>query len=192
MFDIDFYRRADHLIDQLQNGKKFEKEYIFEKFQEYRNPSPIIYNIESTNACNMRCEMCPRTTMMTRSIKTIDLKTFQSIVDQIKPHTGESWSKWVEFVKNKYHIYEEDMSENHFFLYIIPKVIHSWLWGPITDKNMDKFVKILSQRGFKSYFSRNPANIDFNRTISMFENGLDYIKYSIESVDDLQHKLIRV
>jgi len=192
LFDIEFYRKADNLITQLQSGEKYEKEYIYQKFEEFRNPSPVIYNIETTNACNMRCEMCPRTTMMTRSIETIDLETFKNTIDQIKPHSGKNWSAWEEFVKDKYNIDKNEMSENHFFLYIIPKVIQLHGYGdPLLDKNMDKFVKMLSERGFTSYFSCNPANIDLNRTISMIENGLDYIKYSIESVDDFQHKQIR-
>lgn len=37
---------------------------------------PVVYNIETTNRCNMRCKMCPRTTMMTRKIEDIDRETF--------------------------------------------------------------------------------------------------------------------
>ena len=36
-----------------------------------RNRKPVIYNIETTKACNMRCAMCPRTTMMTRPVATM-------------------------------------------------------------------------------------------------------------------------
>ena len=52
-------------------------------------------------------------------------------------------------------------------------------------------MKLLSDAGLESYFSCNPANIDMDRTVEMFENGLGYIKYSIESVDDSTHKEIR-
>ena len=34
--------------------------------ESFRSREPVVYNIETTNACNMRCAMCPRTTMMTR------------------------------------------------------------------------------------------------------------------------------
>ena len=56
---------------------------------------------------------------------------------------------------------------------------------------MARFVKILSDRGFHSYFSCNPANINMERMVAMMANGLDYIKYSIESVDDERFKDIR-
>jgi radical SAM protein with 4Fe4S-binding SPASM domain len=84
------------------------------------------------------------------------------------------------------------MSENHFFLYIIPKVIQLHGYGdPLLDRNMPEYVKLLHDRQFFSYFSCNPANIDISITKKMFENKLDYIKYSLESVSDTIHRKIR-
>jgi len=84
------------------------------------------------------------------------------------------------------------MSENHFYLYIIPKVIQLHGYGdPLLDMNMEHYIKILNDKGFMSYFSCNPANIDLDRTVSMLRNGLDFIKYSIETTDDTLHKKIR-
>jgi radical SAM protein with 4Fe4S-binding SPASM domain len=59
------------------------------------------------------------------------------------------------------------------------------------DKNIPDYVASMTKKGLHSYFSCNPANINMERTIRTFENGLDYIKYSIESVDDLRHKEVR-
>ena len=42
-----------------------------------------------------------------------------------------------------------------------------------------------------SYFSCNPANIDLKRTYEMLDEGVNYIKYSLESVKDDEHKKIR-
>lgn len=56
---------------------------------------------------------------------------------------------------------------------------------------MPEYVKILHGKGFYSYFSCNPANINLDITYKMLDAGLDYIKYSIESVDDSIHKQIR-
>ena len=86
----------------------------------------------------------------------------------------------------------DEASENHFFLYIISKVIQLHGYGdPLLDRNMHEYVKILRDRGFASYFSCNPANINLDLTYKMLDAGLDYIKYSIESVDDAVHKTIR-
>lgn len=192
MFDINFYRRVDEIKTSLDNGEKFEKEWLLEKFEELRDKNPIVYNIETTNACNMVCEMCPRTTMMTRKIKTLRNNFFVSLVDQLKPHSEADWQAWEDFVFKKYGIPSNAMSENHFFLYIIPRVIQLHGYGdPLLDKHMDDHVKILKERGFQSYFSCNPSNINMESTVSMFENGLTYIKYSIETVDDELHKKIR-
>lgn len=192
MFDIDFYMKSYSFRKDAEVGKLKDKGKTLEYLESLRNKEPVVYNIETTNACNMRCEMCPRTTMMTRPIETMSIEMFKKIVDQLKPHKKEKWQEWEKFVQEKYGIKPSDMSENHFFLYIIPKVIQLHGYGdPLLDKNMGKCVKLLADKGFYSYFSCNPANIDIDRTIEMFGNGLDYIKYSIESVDDERHKAIR-
>jgi len=176
MFDIDFYRRWKPGIDP----------------ETLRNPNPIVYNIETTNACNMRCKMCPRTTMMTRPIETMSLDLFQKVIDQLKPFTWEQWDLWRDWVHERYRLPAFDMSENHFFLYIIPRVIQLHGYGdPLLDKDMATRIRMLTERGFYSYFSCNPANIDIDKTAEMFDEGLDYIKYSIESTDDAEHKEIR-
>src|SRR3989339_1459409 len=192
MFDINFYMKAFALSQQMLAGKKFESEYIIEQFEQFRSKDPVVYNIETTNACNMKCQMCPRTTRMTRKIETIDREVFINIINQLRPWSEEEWSRWKEFVKNNYNISEDEQSENNFFLYVIPRVIQLHGYGdPLLDKNMGEYVKLLAAKGFSSYFSCNPANINIERTVKMFENGLNYIKYSIESVDDEKHKEIR-
>jgi radical SAM protein with 4Fe4S-binding SPASM domain len=152
----------------------------------------VVYNIETTNACNMRCEMCPRTTMMTRPIETMTSDLFEKIIHQLRPWNDQEWKTWEDFVQLKYGISKNDVSENNFFLYVIPKVIVLHGYGdPLLDKNIPDYVALMTKQGLYSYFSCNPANINMERTIRTFENGLDYIKYSIESVDDLRHKEVR-
>jgi len=192
MLDVNFYMKSFELQQQLMSGKVLDPAYVFEAFESYRSKNPVVYNIETTNACNMKCEMCPRTTMMTRPIETLDKKTFESIVAQIEPHSESTWSAWESFVLKTYGIEKNDMSENHFFLYIIPRVIQLHGYGdPLLDRNLAEYVKMLSKKGIQSYFSCNPANINIERMTQLFENGLNYIKYSIESVDDTRHKQIR-
>ena len=194
MLDINFYMAFHGLVEELERER--EREWpaaeLMERLESIRSKDPVVYNIETTNRCNMRCKMCPRTTMMTRKNEDISRETFLNVVDQIRPHTAEEWARWKTFCEKTYGIFEDEMSENHFFLYVIPKVIQLHGYGdPLLDVHMGEYVKILHDRGFYSYFSCNPANIDLNRTYEMLDNGLDYIKYSIESVDDEEHKKIR-
>jgi len=192
MFDIDFYMKVFDLKKKLMGKGVKDKEYVREEFEKYRSKYPVVYNIETTNACNMRCEMCPRTTMMTRPIETMDMETYKRIIDQIRPFSENHWREWENFVERNYSIPQSDMSENHFFLYIIPKVLVLHGYGdPLLDKYMPVRIKLLAEKNIPSYFSCNPANINIEKSIEMFENGLDYIKYSIESVDDIRHKEIR-
>lgn len=192
MFDIKFYMKVFNLKRRLMNKEELDKQDVFDQFEDFRNKEPILYNFETTNACNMRCKMCPRTTMMARKIETIDNEVFERVIGQLKPFSDEEWQEWQNFVEKKYHISPDDMSENHFFLYVIPKVIVLHGYGdPLLDKDMPERIRILSDRDIPSYFSCNPANINIERTLKMFESGLDYIKFSIESVDDIIHKQIR-
>lgn len=192
MYDVEFYMKSFDFMRRAKAGEMHDRQAACALFESYRNPEPVVYNIETTNACNMRCAMCPRTTMMTRPVATMSKDLFQKIAAQLKPFSQPTWRTWEQFVATNYGIRADDVSENHFFLLIIPKVIQLHGYGdPLLDRNMPEHVRFLASHGLQSYFSCNPANIDMDRTVEMFENGLDYVKYSIESVDDAQHKLIR-
>jgi MoaA/NifB/PqqE/SkfB family radical SAM enzyme len=122
----------------------------------------------------------------------MDMGDIKNIITQLKPFMPEQWRRWERFVADRYGINDDEMGENHFFLYVIPKVIVLHGYGdPLLDFNMPDIVKLMAERNIPSYFSCNPANINLERTIQTFENGLDYIKYSIESVDDVRHKQVR-
>jgi radical SAM protein with 4Fe4S-binding SPASM domain len=192
MIDIEFYTKVFDLKQKILAGEKFSREFLLEKLESFRSPEPVVYNMETTNACNMRCEMCPRTTIMTRPIETMPAELFKKVIDQLKPFSPAQLDKWEQFVVKNYGIQKNEMNENHYFLYVIPRVIVLHGYGdPLLDKNMPQYVKWMTDKGLESYFSCNPANINMERTIETFENGLGYVKYSIESVDDLRHKEVR-
>jgi len=65
MIDIHCYMKIHELKQKIMKGESFDNDYLFDEFERCRSREPVIYNIETTNACNMRCKMCPRTTMMT-------------------------------------------------------------------------------------------------------------------------------
>jgi len=120
--------------------------------------------------CAVRCAR--RTTMMTRPVVTMEPDLFKKVIDQLKPFSSEQLGRWDEFVLKRYGIRKDDMSENHYFLYVIPRVIVLHGYGdPLLDKNMPQYVKWMTEKGLESYFSCNPANINMERTIETFETG---------------------
>ena len=119
MIDVRFYMKVHELKQRIANGEHFDKEFILDQFESCRSKEPVIFNIETTNACNMRCKMCPRTTMMTRKIETLDMEAFERIVAQVKPHSEQQWAAWQSFAEEKYGVDRNGMGENHFFLHIL-------------------------------------------------------------------------
>ena len=181
MIDINYYRQLHNLKLRILAGEKPENvQYIMESF---RSETPVVYNIETTNACNMVCPFCPRTTLMTRPVKTMNPELFERVIDQLRPWTDDEWNRWKKFVAKRYGIAEDhEPHENHFFLYVIPKVIVLHGYGdPLLDPHIPDYVGMMTDRGLLSYFSCNPANIQMDKTEKAFANGLDYIKYSIDS-----------
>lgn len=152
MFDINFYRKLDEILKRLEAKEIVSKGQLFDELENIRNREPVVYNIETTNRCNMRCKMCPRTTMMNRKIEDIDRETFIKVIDQLRPHSTDEWEQWKAYCEEKYGISEDDeASENHFFLYVISKVIQLHGYGdPLLDKNMHEYIRILHEKGFYS------------------------------------------
>ena len=93
MIDINFYRKIHSFKEEIEEGKIIDGELLFNKFEGNRSKNPIIFNIETTNNCNMKCIFCPRTTEMNREIETLDIDTYKKVIEQIKPWSKEDWDK---------------------------------------------------------------------------------------------------
>ena len=194
MIDIDFYEKFGKLKKKLmEESVSYSRAEMFNILEDMRNQIPTVYNIETTNNCNMNCLMCPRPTKMTRKVVDMPMDTFERVVSQIFPWSNLEWYQWKNFVKEYYHIRENDMTENHFFLYIIPKVLVLHGYGePLIDKNIVKRVKRCTELEIPSYFSCNPWNLrDINQGRELMDAGLDYIKFSTDSADDFSVQQIR-
>ena len=59
MIDIHFYQAMADIKKRMMSGEKLDRQYVMDYMEEHRNKTPVVYNIESTNACNMTCPFCP-------------------------------------------------------------------------------------------------------------------------------------
>jgi MoaA/NifB/PqqE/SkfB family radical SAM enzyme len=181
MFDIDFYMKFAKLADVTPAS-----------LERIRSDRPVIFNIETTNACNMSCKMCPRPSLMTRPISTMDIQLFKRIVGQIEPHEPGLISEWISHCVEHYGVDPFEVSENNFFLYVISQAIILHGYGdPLLDKDIAKRVEMLTDKKIPSYFSCNPVNVNNGRVKDCIHAGLGYIKYSVESTDDATFKSVR-
>ena len=124
MYDINFIQQADILKKSLMEGNITIKDLakIEEQLEALRSNKPHVFNIETTNHCNMTCIMCPRTTLMTRDIDWIDDQTFESVLDQLTPHTSENMQEFWNFISNEYGITFDEHSENAFYFYVVSRL----------------------------------------------------------------------
>jgi MoaA/NifB/PqqE/SkfB family radical SAM enzyme len=181
MIDVSFYTKTHSLKKSVMAGGKPQN--VQKSLEWLRSKEPIVFNIESTNSCNQACFFCPRTKLMTRPVKTMDTAVFMKIALQLKPHPDKLWAEWVEFAEREYNVPRYEQSEDAFFLYILTRVLVLHGYGdPLLDPHMADYVGILTRAGVPSYFSCNPMNIHLGKVANCFENGLTYIKYSIDSL----------
>lgn len=191
MFDIHFYEKTYELKQQLAQGS-VDGEEAFKKFEEYRGKKPVVFETETTNMCNMKCVMCPRTTKMTRPITTMPMDMFQKVADQLKPWSNIEWENWQDFVYAKYKVYDDEMSENHFFLFVIPKAVVLHGYGePLLDKHIVERVQYLTDKNIPTYFSCNSCNLTGDIGERLLEAGVGYLKFSTDSPSDFSVKQIR-
>lgn len=189
MIDIEFYMNTSAFRQYLEMGAVEEPltdpVKVFDWLEAQRSRRPVVFNIESTNACNMSCPFCPRTTQMTRPVKTMSRDVFARVAEQLDPHPAGLWQKWCEYAAKRYGVPQDEQSENAFFLYVIAQAVTLHGYGdPMLDPHISDYVGMLTARGVPTYFSCNPANIQLWRTQNVMDAGLGWLKYSIDSIKD--------
>jgi len=92
MYDINFFKNSIPLKKKIVSKEltKDEIENIQEELELLRDKKPHIFNIETTNYCNMTCVMCPRTIYMTRKNVWIDDQMFKDLLENINPYSNEN------------------------------------------------------------------------------------------------------
>jgi len=194
MYDINFFQNITPYKERIV-AKEFylsDADDIEKELETLRSKKPHVFNIETTNYCNMTCIMCPRTELMTRKNIWIEDDTFLKVINQIEPHSKQSLDKFWDFVESKYGSNEDEPSENNFYFRVVSRcaILHGY-GEPLLDKKIIDRVKACAQRGIPTYFSCVPANLTLERAKEVMDAGLTVFKFSIDALDDEWQKRIR-
>lgn len=194
MYDINFLHKTNTIKKDLMNGDLTSKDIISleKQFENLRSKNPHVFNIETTNHCNMTCLMCPRTSLMTRQVSWIDDETFENVLDQMTPHNQDNLEEFWDHIKTEYGITFDEHSENAFYFYVVSRCVILHGYGePLVDKNIVNRVQACTDRNIPTYFSCVPANLSVERAESVMKAGLTVMKLSIDALDDVNAKRIR-
>ncbi|MDD3897107.1 MAG: radical SAM/SPASM domain-containing protein [Candidatus Peribacteraceae bacterium] len=85
MIDYMFYHNmGKENIRRMYDGS-LNRDDLFAMVQANRSDLPSIDQLETTNACNLKCVMCPRgkANRMTRPVQSMDQGLFRNVIDQI-------------------------------------------------------------------------------------------------------------
>ncbi|MCP4264270.1 MAG: radical SAM protein [Candidatus Brocadiaceae bacterium] len=194
MYDTNFFRNTYELKNKILNREFAGKDSndILDKLNAHISPSPFVFNLETTNLCNMSCIMCQRTTDFKQKLWQMDDTTFNLVLKQVKPQEKTILTEWQEFVNKRLRGSERDPSENNFYYDIVFKSITMHGFGePLLDPRLPDRVSALSKLNIPTYFSCNPCNIRLDFIKRLLEAGAGYIKFAIDSLDDDEAKKIR-
>ena len=195
MFDINFFKKT-HPLKQRILQKKFslnEFETINRELEILRDKNPTIFNIETTNYCNMKCAFCARTIFMERKNIWINDELFENLLDKVKVHKNDDLDNFWEWAEDENKISSpKDVSENGFYLSIVSRCLILHGYGePFLDKHLIKRLEACKKRNIPTYFSCTPATMTVDKAVKAMESGLTVLKFSLDALDDESIKSIR-
>jgi len=129
---------------------------------EEQSTFPKVLNIETTNVCNLKCPMCPRTTVMDRPAVHMEIDVFEKIVEEAARH-GVS-AVWL-------HVFGEP-------------ILHPKIGDMIRMLKRHDNIKNVG-------LSSNCNLLTEERSRIILEAGLDRIILSLDAVDESTYKLVR-
>jgi radical SAM protein with 4Fe4S-binding SPASM domain len=190
MLDINFIKNSASLKKAIIS-KEF-KGNALQELEKLRPEKPPVFQLETTNVCNMRCVMCPRTELMKRQMGYMTIPEFEHLVSQLEAHDPNKFEEWKAYAENEFLTHTLSYDEDFFYFMICAKTLILHGFGePILDKTLSSKIAIATQKGLPTYFSMNPVNIRLDKMKEFAEAGLDYIKFSLEGLDNETQKMYR-
>ena len=193
MFDIKFYKKNYPLKQNIVQGKLSTEELknIEKELDSFRNKTPTIFNIETTNYCNMKCVFCARTIYMQRKNIWIDDSLFEKMLDKVQCHKDENLDDFWQWLENDAKFNPKEVSENGFYFSVVSRCLILHGYGEPFDKYLIKRLEACKKRNIPTYFSCTPATMTVEKAVKAMEAGLNVLKFSLDAMDDTDIKSIR-
>ena len=160
MYDIDFIKNSYNIRKEIVS-RKFNSENVSDieaELEQLRKSKPTIFNIETTNYCNMKCVMCPRTIYMTRKNIWISDEIFEKALSNIKTYNEDKLNDFWKWLETNTPYNPSEVSENGFYFSIVSKCLILHGYGePFLDKYLIKRLKLCNEKKIPTYFSCTPA-----------------------------------
>ena len=192
MQDIEFYIKSYEHRKKILNGEEVSSENVSDIYENCISRKPVVFQIETTNACPMSCVMCPRTTKMKREVGYMDSKTYEKIIDQIEPFSALQKLKWQRFVGQKLYgdgylvVNSAVNADEDFFHYVISAgslTLHGFGEPPVDPKIVER-VRLATNKGIPTYFSCVPLSMTDRKFQSLLDAGISFVKYSVDGLDE--------
>lgn len=194
MIDINFFKETNNIKNKItKNSFSLDDVFIINsEFEKLRKKIPYIYNIETTNYCNMTCIMCPRTLYMTRKNIWIDDVLFEKITDQVLKYSDTELDEFTKWLETEYKQDSKEISENGFYFSTVAKslVLHGF-GEPFLDKKLVQRIEICARKKIPTYFSCTPATMQVDKAMEVMKAGLGVLKFSLDAMGEREIQKIR-
>jgi radical SAM protein with 4Fe4S-binding SPASM domain len=194
MFDINFFQKSHKIKNKIANRSLSNENIddIEKELELLRKKKPTIFNIETTNYCNMTCVMCPRTIFMKRKNVWIEDGVFEKVLSSIKPYEKKELEEFWSWLENNTSFDHKEISENGFYFSIVSRCLILHGYGePFLDKFLIKRIQLCKEKNIPTYFSCTPATMTIEKATEAMQAGLNVLKFSLDAMDDESIKSIR-
>ena len=175
MIDINFFKKSSDLKKKITQNliSQSESDDIIAELDKLRSKNPFIYNIETTNYCNMKCVMCPRTMFMTRKNIWIDDKLFEKLTGKVKKHDEKDLNNFWNWLEKDYHYSPNEVSENGFYFSVVSRclVLHGF-GEPFLDKKLIQRLGICKGKIYRRISLLYSSNNDCRKSKRAMDAGL--------------------
>ncbi|MCW8914483.1 MAG: SPASM domain-containing protein [Magnetovibrio sp.] len=156
-------------------------------FESYISQKPVVFQVETTNHCNMKCVMCPRTDKMTRKLGHMPMDLYKKVIEEIEPFSPIDRLKWQRFLNLD--LFPSSIlsgEEEDFFHYVVSAsalTLHGFGEPPM-DLELIERIRLASEKNIPTYFSCNPMNMKDQFFQDVLDAGVSYVKYSFDGLDE--------